>query len=70
MPERCFMVRKRKHTKWFAGVLDRWLSSPLELARATREMSEMKTLMAQPGGIARAAEALLRGRAISARRAA
>lgn len=70
MPERCFMVRKRMHTRWFAGVLDQWLSDPLELARAAREMREIKAVMAQPGGIARAAEALLPAGRAAARRAA
>ncbi|MBX3443339.1 MAG: lipid-A-disaccharide synthase [Planctomyces sp.] len=65
MPEFPFMIRAGRHAKRIARTLDGWLSNPEELQAVARDMVELRDRVAQPGGIARAAEALLRGRAFA-----
>lgn len=62
MPEFPFIVRPRLNARRIAAALDRWLSHPEELQARTEAMKALRLTAAKGGGIARAAEALLRGR--------
>jgi lipid-A-disaccharide synthase len=70
MPERPFMVRVRKHTKWFAGILDNWLSDPAAMESTRQEMAELRANVATTGGIVRAVDSLLRTQKTIFRKAA
>ncbi len=73
MPEfLCVGNRKAKQIDHMYAAADKWLSDPLALAAATREMEQLRDQVVQIGGVKTAAETVLRllGESIEQRAAA
>jgi lipid-A-disaccharide synthase len=62
MPEFPFVTRPKRIANRIAGIFDSWLANPAELQSRVEAMRRLRLNAAATGGIARAADALLRGR--------
>ena len=59
MPEFLFARNVEKNVRKMTGQLDEWLIDPSSLAQVRGDIEELRATVAQTGGIARAAEAVL-----------
>ncbi len=59
MPEFLYVSNRERQANNLHEVLNRWLSSPLEMQAAAREMESLRSEIVQTGGVAKAADTIL-----------
>ncbi len=60
LPEHPFVFRASQHSLWMAAELDEWLSDTARLQAARSELQQLKEQIVRTGGVATAAETILR----------
>ena len=60
MPEFLFVSNRERQTNNLHDAISRWLTSPLEMQATAREMESLRSEIVQTGGVAKAADTILK----------